>query len=116
MLQKATLVGLLGFIFPGVCAHDRLYVQYDERMATTSCLRLLVRVRACALCVSATGKILQSAVGLLISSVFLLAFTSRMPYTDQRTNTLAIIAQSIQAFSYFSTILLKVDMNGEVSR
>ena len=76
MLQKAILVGVLGFIFP--------------------------------------GQIMQASVGLLISSVFLLAFTVRMPFTDQRTNVLAIIAQCIQAFSYFSTILLKVDLRGEV--
>ena len=76
MLQKAILVGVLGFIFP--------------------------------------GQIMQASVGLLISSVFLLAFTVRMPFTDQRTNVLAITAQCIQAFSYFSTILLKVDLRGEV--
>eukprot|EP01043_Picozoa_sp_COSAG02_P066227 COSAG02_NODE_10236_length_1989_cov_3.931513_2_plen_263_part_00 len=76
MLQKAILVGVLGFVFP--------------------------------------GQIMQASVGLLISSLFLLAFTVKMPFNDQRTNMLAIIAQFIQAFSYFSTILLKVDLRGEV--
>eukprot|EP01043_Picozoa_sp_COSAG02_P044632 COSAG02_NODE_4005_length_5922_cov_40.612227_3_plen_97_part_00 len=57
---------------------------------------------------------MQAAIGLLVSLVFLLAFTAQMPYTDHRTNILAIVAQSIQAFSYFSTILLKVDLNGEI--
>ena len=76
MLEKATLVGLLGFLFP--------------------------------------GKLAQASVGLLISTVFLLCFSSTMPYNDRRTNNLAIISQSIKVFSYFSTILLKVDLQGEV--
>ena len=137
MLQKAMLVGLLGFIFPGaylvglsmrMCARAIRRTDGGDN-AVLTLTRMCVCSMLCAVCACVhvcsvllcdtrtrthTGKILQSAVGLLISSVFLLAFTSRMPYTDQRTNILAIIAQSIQAFSYFSTILLKVDMNGEV--
>jgi hypothetical protein len=76
MLEKATLVGLLGFLFP--------------------------------------GKILQASVGLLISTMFLLAFSSSMPYNNRRTNILAILSQSVKVFSYFSTILLKIDLQGEV--
>eukprot|EP01050_Picozoa_sp_SAG11_P025711 SAG11_NODE_5895_length_1439_cov_1.245522_1_plen_53_part_10 len=37
-----------------------------------------------------------------------------MPYTDHRTNVLAIMGQVILVFSFFATILLKADMNGEV--
>ena len=37
-----------------------------------------------------------------------------MPYNDFRTNLLAITAQLVLVFSFFSTILLKADMAGEV--
>ena len=37
-----------------------------------------------------------------------------MPYNDFRTNLLAITAQLILVFSFFSTILLKADMAGEL--
>jgi hypothetical protein len=37
-----------------------------------------------------------------------------MPYNDIRTNHLAIGGQAILVFSYFASILLKVDTDGEV--
>ena len=76
MLEKAVLVGVLGFIFP--------------------------------------GKLMQSAMGFLISSFFLLAFTNAMPFLHQPTNVLSIVGHCIASLSYFATILLKVDLKGEV--
>merc|ERR1712072_691856 len=76
MLEKAVLVGVLGFIFP--------------------------------------GKLMQSAMGFLISSFFLLAFTNAMPFLPQPTNVLSIVGHCIASLSYFATILLKVDLKGEV--
>ena len=37
-----------------------------------------------------------------------------LPYRDFRTNVLAIMGQLILVFSFFSTVLLKADMAGEV--
>jgi hypothetical protein len=62
----------------------------------------------------ARGSLAQTALGLLVTQCVLLAFVQAQPYNDRRTNILAAIGQSILAFSYLSTILLKADHEGEV--
>lgn len=57
------------------------------------------------------GDLMQAACGLLVTIIFMLAFTANMPYNDQRTNRLTIVTSSIMAFSYFCTIFLKIDLS-----
>lgn len=59
------------------------------------------------------GDLMQAACGLLITIIFMLTFVAKMPYSDERTNRLTIVTQSIMAFSFFCTIFLKVDLSEE---
>ena len=59
------------------------------------------------------GSILQCIVGLVVASIVLLLMVHDMPYSDPKTNILSIIGQLLVVISFFSAILLRIDLSAE---
>merc|ERR1712166_1305819 len=99
----------------GPSAFKRLYEDYKPDHCLWEIYQLLQKVMLCGLLgFVERGTLTQASLGLVVSETVLLSFMRTLPYNDFRTNLLAITAQLILVFSFFSTILLKADMAGEV--
>ena len=59
------------------------------------------------------GSILQCIVGLVVASIVLLLMVHDMPYSDPKTNILSITGQLLVVISFFSAILLRIDLSAE---
>lgn len=101
--------------YPGPKAIKQLYKDYNPNNYMWEVYQLMQKVMLCGLLGFAwRGSLTQASIGLIISQVVLVAFVKASPYRDPRTNFLAIVGQCILVFSFFSTILLKADVSGEV--
>ena len=60
------------------------------------------------------GSILQSLVGLVIAEVMMLSIAKNRPYNSLKTNVLAMWGQLMVAIAYYSSMLLKIDLEGEL--
>jgi hypothetical protein len=101
--------------YPGPTSIKRLYQDYNPENYMWEVYQLLQKVVLCGLLGFAwPGSLTQASIGLFVSEVVLLAFVKAAPYRHANTNFLAIIGQCVLVFSFFSTILLKADISGEV--
>jgi hypothetical protein len=95
-------------------ALKQLYKDYRPEHCMWEVYQLLQKVILCGLLgFVSRGSLVQASLGLLVTELVLLGFMRTMPFNDFRTNFLAIMGQVILVISYFSTILLKIDLVGE---
>jgi hypothetical protein len=95
-------------------ALKQLYKDYRPEHCMWEVYQLLQKVILCGLLgFVSRGSLMQASLGLVVTELVLLGFMRTMPFNDFRTNLLAIMGQVILVVSYFSTILLKVDLVGE---
>ena len=59
------------------------------------------------------GSILQCIVGLVVASTVFVLMVRDMPYVDPKTNVLSIMGQLLVVLSFFSALLLRVDLSAE---
>ena len=57
------------------------------------------------------GSVLQSLIGVTVSNFMLLATARAAPYTSMKTNVLAIFGKAMVTTAYYSSVLLKVDLD-----
>ena len=101
--------------YPGPTGIKRLYQDYNPENYMWEVYQLMQKVILCGrLGFAWRGSLTQASIGLVVSEVVLMAFVKTSPYRHSNTNILAIIGQCILVFSFFSTILLKADISGEV--
>ena len=60
------------------------------------------------------GSVLQALIGVSVSNSMLLAVARATPYVSTKTNVLAIFGQAMIMVAYYSSILLRIDLDGEM--
>jgi hypothetical protein len=60
------------------------------------------------------GSVLQSLVGMTVSNCMLLATAKATPYLSLKTNILSVFGQAMICAAYYSSILLRIDLKGEL--
>jgi hypothetical protein len=60
------------------------------------------------------GSVLQSLVGVVVSNFMLMMTAKATPYLSLKTNLLSIFGQTMICAAYYSSILLRIDLQGEL--
>ena len=94
----------------GPTALESLYKDYKPSCCMWEIYLLLQKVALIGMLgfVQPRGSLFQASVGLFLSQFVLTAMVRSAPYSDTRTNVLAVAGQIVVVFSFFATILLKV--------
>ena len=93
---------------------ENLYKEYKPECCLWEIYQMFQKVTLIGLLTFAyRGSILQCVLGLMVSNSVFIIMVKVQPYADAKTNLLAITGEGVVALTFFSALLLRVDLTGE---
>eukprot|EP01043_Picozoa_sp_COSAG02_P085721 COSAG02_NODE_23313_length_722_cov_1.494382_1_plen_230_part_10 len=93
---------------------ENLYKEYRPECCMWEVYQMLQKVMLIGLLTFvARGSIVQCVVGFSISNAVLLTMIKVQPYSDPKTNLLAIVGEGVVCLAFLSALLIRMDLKGE---